>query len=97
MQIALRSSDEDGQTVVHVAGSLGAVGVPVLWAAVETSDRGATLDLRELVAASADGIAALRAMLERGHRLRNASPCVLLRLTESTGPNEAPRDTGERP
>jgi len=96
VQIALRTSIEAGVPVVHVSGSLGAAGVPLLRNAVAVSPRPAIVDLRELVAASAEGIAALRALHDSGHRMRNASPYMTLRLRETEDIDEPPEGPGAR-
>ena len=84
MQVALRTSEEDGTAVVHVSGSLGAAGVPLLRDVLRAgSGRVAVLDLRELVSASAEGIAVLRHICASGVRVRNASAYLTLRLGEA--------------
>ena len=104
MQIALRTSAEDEVLVIHLSGSLGRDGVLLLQEALATTREGAVVDLDELRAASPEGLTALRRLRACGHRWRNASPYLSLRLQEIDeepdrgGPDsrEAPRDEGER-
>lgn len=72
------AASASGETVLCLAGRLGAAEVPVLEESANARVR--ALDLSELVSADEDGIAALRRLRERGVEVRNASVYVGIRL-----------------
>jgi hypothetical protein len=82
MQLAVRTSSEGDALVVHVSGFLEEAGVPVLRAQLAAANGRVIVDLRELVSASSEGVAALRTIRRDGADVRNASPYVRLRLDE---------------
>jgi hypothetical protein len=71
-------SSDEGRPTLRLAGRLGAREVPVL---DECARAGAgALDLKDLISADADGIAALRRLRDRGLEVRNASHSVAMLL-----------------
>lgn len=94
MALRITSSPGERQFVVHVHGSLDAVGAGLLHAEVARAPADLlVLDLSGLMRLDEAGTAALRALVAGGARIDGASPYVKLLLGMETGasPRRAPR------
>ena len=82
--MTIRISTEVGETVttIRIEGRLQSSSVPDLRAACESANAPWHLDLSGLRSADADGIRALRSLLESGAELQGADPYVRQLLYE---------------
>jgi hypothetical protein len=89
VQVRITVIEDSPGSLVRVDGWLAGDGVAELLRVVDSSPAPASLLLRDLRGADATGIAALRALEDRGLALRDPSPYIRLMLAEA-GSHEAP-------
>ena len=95
MQVRITVIEDPPGSLIRVDGWLAGDGVAELLRVVDSSAAPASLLLRDLRGADATGIAALRAMEDRGLALRDPSPYIRLMLAEA-GSHEAPESLRRR-
>jgi hypothetical protein len=78
MTLRITAIPKERPTTLRLEGRLGAEEVPELERSVDASIR--HLDLRDLVSADEEGVAALRRLRGRGLKLKSASRYFALRL-----------------
>ncbi len=83
MTIRVTSTTDGTTTQVRVEGLLAGADVPDLRAVCESTDAPLSLDLSGLRSADADGIRALRALVESGAELHGADPYVRQLMCEA--------------
>lgn len=96
VQVRITVSERSSGSSVRVDGWLAGDGVPELLRVVDASPVPVSLELRDLRGADATGVAALRALGDRGIELRGPSPYIHLMLTEA-GSHDAPGSPRRRP
>ena len=95
MQVRITVIENPPGSLIRVDGWLAGDGVAELLRVIDSSAAPASLLLRDLRGADAAGIAALRAMEDRGLALRDPSPYIRLMLAEA-GSYEAPESLRRR-